>query len=346
MSAASTVLGADPDELDRAAAELRSAADDLDRHAIRLNAGLRSTMWAGGAATWFVGQWDSHHHQRLGATAAHLRDAATRLGADAIEQRHASAPSSAGNGSGSRGTAPTGWVDPARVHEVLGRFGLARAELDAAAAAARRIHHSTTANRLLDLLADDSFAKFLDASRKVVDVGLFATAFLVDVGDHPDLPFDEQLVHGLADAGLRFALREGAEKGAEFVAGALTAALLPALGAVFAPLVSQLAGAVAATLVGELSEAVDGATDVVDWVADRAVDVYRDIKAKLGFALDLAEDVVAVVAGAADLAGDAAEWLGDHSDDLVGRAVGVAGDLGDVMDDVGDAIGWVVGKLG
>jgi hypothetical protein len=336
MSATASVSGADPEALDRAAAEFRSAADDLERQAVMLTASLRSTMWVGGAATSFVARWDAGHRRGLDTAAAHLRDAAARLGADASDQRRVSASPAPVGGSGSWVALSTDGVDPERVHQVLRQLGLARGELDAAAAAAQRIGHSTTADGILDLLTDDSFSSFLDASRHVIDVGLFATDLLVDIGEHPDLALDEQLVHGVADAGLRLAAGEGVEAGVEFIAGALTAALVPALGVVFAPLVSQLAGAVASSLVAEVVAAVDEATDVVDWVADRAVDVYREIKGTLGLVVDLLEPVTAVVGGTADLAGDVGDWLVD----------GVGDGVRDVGGAIGSVGGWISGKVG
>ncbi|MDJ0770129.1 MAG: hypothetical protein QNJ12_15110 [Ilumatobacter sp.] len=343
------VLGADPDELDRAASRLRAAADELDGSSASLTATLRSVAWVGGVATRFTGHWHGSHRPRVASTSQFLREAAGGLTANAAEQRAASASgrSAAPGPAATPGptTAPAGdHRDTAddlerrlgQVEATLGQLGTARADLATVADHLRQLAEHGAADRIIDLLNDDTFVQLLKTAEVAIDAGEFVVDLLQDVVDHPELPLDERIVHALADASLRFGVEEGIEHGVTFLTATVTTALVPAFGALLAPVVSRVAGELAGALAGEAFEALDDAVDVVDWGADRAVDVYQDIKDSLGLLIDVGAAAVDVAGSAVDLAGDAVDWLDDR-----------AGDLADAVDDLASDVGGaVLGGLG
>lgn len=97
----SRMVGADPDALDRLAADFDRSAGVLESTAVRVRASVHANPWAGARATRFRNDWDQRHGPMLKRTAGALRTAARQLRVQAQEQRQAS---SAGGGS----TVPTG----------------------------------------------------------------------------------------------------------------------------------------------------------------------------------------------------------------------------------------------
>lgn len=334
-----TMLGADADELERVAVTLRSVADELDGHAGSVTASLRAVAWVGGVATRFGSSWHGGHRPRIAATAQYVRDAAVQLDRNATEQRQASSGpgGSAGPGApnGDPAGSPTGGssssIDDAagspaldRLGELLTTFGLGRDVLEALAEHAH-ILDGAGVDKLLDILTNDDFVALLSGLDKVLDVGDVVVNLVSDFVEHPDLPFDERVVHALADAATRFGIDQGVEYAANFLAQAATTALLPGLGAALAPFAGQAAGAIADAVIGEIIDAVDGATDFVDIAADAAVEAYRALKDTFGLVLDAAGAVIDVAGDAIDLAGDAAGAVADAGGAVIGAGADLAG---------------------
>lgn len=91
----SRMVGADPDALDRLAADFDRSAGTLESTAVRVRASVHANPWAGAKATRFRNDWDQRHGPMLKRTALALRSAAKQLRLQAQEQRQAS---SAGGG--------------------------------------------------------------------------------------------------------------------------------------------------------------------------------------------------------------------------------------------------------
>lgn len=373
-----SLLGADADELERVAHELRAAADELDGHAGSLTGTLRSVAWVGGVATRFGAQWNGAHRPRIAATSQHVRDAAAELDRNAAEQRRASraAPGAPGGveptppvpdsrgparsnetgigveadtGTGTGGAGGSSSVgDDAgspvldRLSEVLTTLGVGRDVLDLLADHVDLLD-GPGVEELVELLSDDGFLVVLEGLDTVLDVGGVVVDLVTDFVEHPHLPFDERVVHALADAATRFGIDEGTEYAATFLAQAATAALLPGLGAALAPFAGKAAGLIAEVVVSEIVDLVDGATDFVDIVADAAVEAYRTIKETFGIIIDAAGAVVDVAGAAIDLTADAAGVVVDAGGAVVG---GVADAGGAVLGGIADAGGTFGGWLG
>lgn len=362
-----TLVGADADELERIATSLRSAADELDGHAGSVTATLRSVAWVGGVATRFGSNWNGGHRPRIISTAQYVRDAAAQLDRNAAEQRQASQSGTGGSGGAAvppggttpggttpGGTTPGGTTPGGgssgpipdsespeylgRIEDLLGSLGLARDQIEMVADLAERFKDSGEVGKLLDLLTDDNFATFLKGAGHVLDAGSVIVDAVTDFAENPDLPFDERIVHALADTAVRFGLNQGMEFAAEWLAGAATTALLPGFGAILAPFVGDIAGAIAGEVMDVVVDAIDGATDAVDAVADAVVAAYREVKDVVGVVADVAEAAVEVVGGAIDLAGDAAGAVIDAGGAVI-DAGGAAIDTGlDIAGDVAGAL--------
>lgn len=330
-----TTVGADADELERIAGTLRSAADELDGHAGSVTATLRSVAWVGGVATRFGSTWSAGHRPRIASTAQYVRDAAAHLDRNAAEQRRASQTVSGGiasvrpQGTNSSAAAPgperPDFVD--RIERMLEGLGLAHEQIEMVADLAVRLGEHGEIGALIDLLTDDAFATFLEGAGHVLDAGSVIVDAVTDFAEHPDLAFDERIVHALADTAVRFGLNQGMEFAAEWLAGAATTALLPGFGVILAPFVGDIAGAIAGQLMDVAVDVVDDATDIVDTIADAAVAAYQDVKQVVGVVADVAEAAVEVVGGAIDLAGDAAGAVIDGGGALIGTGTDLAGDV-------------------
>ncbi len=86
----SVMYGANSDELERIAGQIRSVADDLDSEAAMLTGVLNRVSWLGDVATRFLGQWTGVQVPKIGLSTQFLRDAAVRLEHNARQQRHTS----------------------------------------------------------------------------------------------------------------------------------------------------------------------------------------------------------------------------------------------------------------
>jgi uncharacterized protein YukE len=110
----SRMVGADPDELDRLAADFERGAGSLESAALRVRTSVHASPWSGARAARFRTDWDQRHGPMLRRTATALRTAAKQLRQQAADQRRAS--SAGGGGSvrvvagGARGSAAGGAV--------------------------------------------------------------------------------------------------------------------------------------------------------------------------------------------------------------------------------------------
>jgi hypothetical protein len=367
-----TLRGADADELERIAQTLRSAADELDGHAGSLTSTLRSVAWVGGVATRFGSQWSGGHRPRILSTARYVRDAAVQLDRNAAEQRLASRARAGGPG-GTGGNGPTPPVSPPagdpigppapeaqpaggssssveppgsevldRLEGVLGALGLGRDVLELIGEHAESFEGSGF-DELLDVLSNDAFLAVLEGLDTVISVGDVVVDLVKDFVENPGLPFDERIVHALADAATRFGLDQGAEYAANFLAQATTAALLPGVGAALAPFVGKAAGIVAGEILGVIVDAVDGATDIVDLAADAAVEAYQALKETFGVILDAAGAVIDVADAALDLTVDAAGVVVDAGGAVVDGVVDAGGAVAGGIADAGSTVGGWLG---
>lgn len=354
-----SMLGADADELERQAQALRAAADELDAHAGSVTSTLRSVAWVGGVATRFGSQWGGGHRPRIHSTAQYVRDAAAQLDRNAGEQRQASRVggtsgtagpggsdgSDGSGGSGQAGSPPT-TSDPSRpevadrIAEALEILGVHHSDISLIADIAEDLADNGVVGELIDILTDKDFVNLLDNAGHFLDVGAFVVDTVTDFAENPGLPFDERIVHSLADAAVRFGLDQGMEKAAEFLAGAATTALLPGFGAILAPFIGNIAGAIAGEVMDVVVEAVDGATDFVDSIADAVVDAYQNAKEVFGVVADVAEAAADVAGAAWDLTTDAAGAVVDAGGAVVG---GIADAGGSVIDAGGDVVGAIGG---
>lgn len=96
----SRMVGADPDALDRLAADFDRSAGTLESTAVRVRASVHANPWAGAKATRFRNDWDQRHGPMLKRTALALRSAAKQLRLQAQEQRQASSAGGGGTGGG------------------------------------------------------------------------------------------------------------------------------------------------------------------------------------------------------------------------------------------------------
>jgi uncharacterized protein YukE len=103
----SRMVGADPDALDRLAADFDRSAGTLESTAVRVRASVHANPWSGAKATRFRNDWDQRHGPMLKRTALALRTAAKQLRLQAQEQRQASSAGGGAIGGGIGGGAPS-----------------------------------------------------------------------------------------------------------------------------------------------------------------------------------------------------------------------------------------------
>lgn len=82
-----SMTGADSGQLEEAAAQLRTAAEELDQYSTGLSSLLGSVSWIGEVASGFLGDWSGVHRVRMNSTAEFIRDMAITLDANATDQR-------------------------------------------------------------------------------------------------------------------------------------------------------------------------------------------------------------------------------------------------------------------
>lgn len=165
----SRMVGADPDALDRLAADFDRSAGVLESTAVRVRASVHANPWAGARATRFRNDWDQRHGPTLTRTALSLRSAAKQLRLQAQEQRQAS--SAGGGGASVSGSRPTGNPLPDRldagVKAMMTAFGIGRdvaesivTELD------RRLQATGLTEATRSKILDSRLVKVLQVSGK------------------------------------------------------------------------------------------------------------------------------------------------------------------------------------
>ena len=85
------MYGADHERLLAGAAEMRRAADELERSQSLVHRVLIGAAWLGQVALNFTSMWNGQHRRSLMTTSAFIREAAATLEREAIQQRDASA---------------------------------------------------------------------------------------------------------------------------------------------------------------------------------------------------------------------------------------------------------------
>lgn len=317
---ATTIVGADADELERAASHLRLSADDLDAHGSSLTTILRSVAWIGGVATRFLANWNGIARPRLSATSSFLRQAAATLEQNARDQRAVSAHTPA---------EPIDFIDaaPTVADEPLGLIEGVLDGLGEALSVGEWLAHA--APSLAQIGLDDDLIDFITSSKLIdalnmldrgVDVGGVLVNFVQDLVQHPGLAADERIVHALADAALRFGVSEGIDQGVTWLTSAIGTTVLPGLGTVAGSMIGHVVGMAAETVIGDAVDALDDATDVIDHAANLVVDGFAALKSTLGIVVDIAAGAIdagqavlsGTIGGVDDAAGavlDAGKWL-------------------------------------
>ncbi len=305
-------FGADAEQLDLLARQLRQAADVLDDQAAALDSALRSVAWVGWVATRFMSNWNVGSRPRLASASSFLRDAAVCLDQNGGDQRLASAvqprvdpvvePA---------GPVPTANSSPSLVTEGLDIADTVLAWLtgahdigDLLAEGGKELAALGLSDDLIQFLTDKTFITALETLDRGVDVASVVVDFISDFVENPAGALDDRIVHALADAAMRFAVGEGVDKGVEWLVTTIGTTVLPGVGTVTGSMLGKVLGPIAQTVVGEVLDAVDGATDVIDMGADLFVDAYQGFKASVGVAVEVVGEVIHiggdVVGGIAD----------------------------------------------
>lgn len=304
-----TFLGADPDQLDLLARDFEQAAERLDAAYSTVEVRVVRSAWDGGDADGFRQAWTGGCRRAFSAAAAHLRQGATTLRANAEDQRRASAGdggaiggtggeetgSGAGDGAGGDGDISLEWLK-----EIFGGLGLGQDVLDLL----------VDQLGVLDREALESLGRFFASNPvvletlgilgEVIDIGEVVVDFAVDWIAHAHLPTDERLLHSLAFAGVGAAVSEGAKWVTAKIGGALASmAATPVGGAV---------GYLGGFAMGFAIEKIFEATGGQEWVADAALEAYQEAKDVAGVVVDVVSDGVdAVVDGAENVVGSVVE---------------------------------------
>lgn len=101
------MVGADAEQLDRAASALSASADQLETESTSLHQVLKGVTWLGTIATRFLSMFEGQQQPQMRASAAFIRDAAASLRLQAAQQRRASAASTGALRPITAATAPT-----------------------------------------------------------------------------------------------------------------------------------------------------------------------------------------------------------------------------------------------
>lgn len=325
-----TRSGANADDLEQGGRELSSFAGEVGRMKGELRASLHTSHWEGLSADRFRQTWDSVHVPALTDAEAFLRDASRRLNENAAEQRRASeggggvlTPPGSSGGDGKSGQDKDGKNGDA-VDKLLKDLGLSDEDIDKLFGELGDI--GGLLGLLHDLLEDGTLKTILEGVGHVFDVVSVLGDFIGDYAQHPELPFDERLVHSISETALRFAVSQGAEVAADWATKALLAAIPggAALGFVAGPVVGYVVG----QIMDKVEGAIDSKYDVYDNAGDAATDAYKYLKDHDFNPLAIADD----------LAGQAIDGVIDGAKDFGGAIIEVGGGvIGGASDMIG---GW------
>lgn len=323
---AAQMTGADAQALEQAAAELRTAADELESYSTGLTSVLGSVQWLGPIAGWFLDKWSGTHRVRLTSTAEFVRDMAVTLDANAADQR----TTSDGDGGGGRpggndpgdGGDDSGDDNDGEAPEILDELSDLLESLGIVLSAAELAELAEILDGLptedvkdfLKAVENSPILDFIDAAGTVLDIGGFVTDAITDFVENPDLPLEERLIHAGVESALKFGASEGIDK-------ALTA-LGTAIGGPAGFVLGKGAGFVADLLFS----AADDAFGITDTAADVLTEFITDPVGSLEALGDYGVELISDLGGEAvelftDLGGEAAELFGDIHDTIKGDGV-------------------------
>lgn len=117
-----TMIGADPDALDKFAARLRTAARELDEMCRTLDGAIRAVPWHGQDGKAFQHAWTTRHGKTIRTASTTLADNAAALERNANEQRDASA-AKGGTGPASTRSESDGGSSRTYTEAMAGYFG-------------------------------------------------------------------------------------------------------------------------------------------------------------------------------------------------------------------------------
>jgi hypothetical protein len=226
------LVGADPDQLDQAAGELRALSARFTASRFTLDSAVQRTGWLGRDADEFRAAWASQHSRSLAEAADYLTGASDVLIRNAADQRAVSAAGAAPDGSVPESSAPTPSPPVAEssikgaleaIQKWVESLGLPVGAANDLMETLRKMldNGELKADWAIDLARNDGLATAFKAMDKAFDVGSLFMDFVGDIIDHPELPWDERLVHSLADTGLAFGVDQGIDKGMQWAGGAL-----------------------------------------------------------------------------------------------------------------------------
>lgn len=305
-------VGADAEQLDLVARQLRQAAAGLDDQVATLDSTLRSVAWVGGVATRFMSNWNVASRPRLASASSFLRDAAVSLDQNGRDQRLASAVQprvdpvvEPAGPVPAAGSSPSGVEEGLDVADTVLEWLTGAHDIgDVLAEGGKELAALGLSDDLIQFLTDKAFISALETLDKGVDIASVVVDFISDFVENPAGAPDDRIVHALVDAAMRFAVGEGVDKGVEWLVTTIGTTVLPGVGTVTGAMLGKVLGPIAQTVVGEALDAVDGATDVIDLGADLFVDAYQGFKASVGLAVEVVGEVIHiggdVVGGIAD----------------------------------------------
>lgn len=269
--------GADADDLDRVANAMITNAGRMAGTSQRIGRTIHSAPWHGRSADRFRQQWNSQHSRALIDASGFLTKGAGTLRRNAQEQRNAS--------EGTSGALRSIDASPAAVAQGMDDVRAALLALGLGVDEVQKlldlIGPYAKVLKIINLvLKDPALKEVLGALGHVADgVGLLGN-FLTDLGEHAELPFDEAVVHAVAETGARFAVGAGTEAAAQWATTAILGAVTGGVGAV----PGYFVGAAVGFVVGKIVDAgVDAAkehgVDIYEGSGDVAVTAFRDLKA-------------------------------------------------------------------
>ncbi len=260
--------GGDASELYDVATHLRRAADQLDSNRSKLSLLLRGVSWNGPAAAEFHTCWQ--RSMGIARTSQLLRDAASDLERNAGEQRLASLPMASDPHTSVRRFDSSGGLS--QFHAASSRLGDVSVTI---AATAQRLTERGFDGRFLDFLTSPAFVGTVEKISAGVDIGQLLLDLTEDFETHLDIPFDDRIVHAIADAGLRLGLTAGMDTAARWLAVVIGGTVLPGVGAAAGAVLGQVIGAAVETIAGQALESLDDLADLIDVGADRIVDAFK-----------------------------------------------------------------------
>lgn len=304
-----TFLGADPEQLDLLARDFEQAAERLDAAYSTVEVRVVRSAWDGGDADGFRQAWTGGCRRAFSAAAAHLRQGATTLRANAEDQRRASAgDGGAIGGVGGEVPGPSAGEDDdglrATIEKIAEGLGLGKDALELLLDQLGVLDPGAVAALGTFLAAHPVVLETLGILGEVIDIGQVVVDFAVDWIDHAHLPVDERLLHSLAFAGVGVAASEGAKW--------VTAKIGGALASMAATPIGGAAGYLGGFAMGFAIEKIFEASGAQGFVADAALEAYQEAKEVGGVVIDAVSDGVDTVVDGAENVADTIVEGGQH----------------------------------